>query len=126
IMYGAREQAETRIEEGGIDTVGIHVGDSHMRIEAAWFAVLVGHCIGLDHALAGTDCTDPADAPLAVADCVLLDNEALFAVFALHYSRRPVAKSRVDVVVPEIERLENVAVGIDDVISASHSSLLLN
>ena len=79
-----------------------------MRIEAAWFAVLVGHRIGLDHALAGADCADPADAALAVADRLLLDNEALLAVFSFHYSRRPVAKSRVDVIIPEIERLENV------------------
>ena len=74
-----------------------------MRIEATWFAVLVGHCIGLDHALAGADCADPADAALAVANRLLLDNEALFAVFAFHYSRRPVAKSRVDIIIPEIE-----------------------
>jgi hypothetical protein len=93
-----------------------------VRIEAAWFAVLVGHCIGLDHALAGADCANPADAALAVANRLLLDNEALFAVFAFHYSRRPVAKSRVDVILPEIEWLENVAVGIDDVINASHGS----
>ncbi len=97
-----------------------------MRIEAAWFAVLVGHRIGLDHALAGADRTDPPDAALAVADHLFLDNEALLAVFAFHYPRRPVAKTRVDVIIPKIERLENVAVGIDDVISASHGSLLLN
>ena len=93
-----------------------------MWVKAAWFAVLVGHGIGLDHALAGADCADPADAALTVADRLLLDNEALLAVLAFHYSRRAAAKSGVDVIIPKIERLENVAVGIDDVISACHSS----
>jgi hypothetical protein len=48
-------------------------------IEAAWLAVLVGHGIGLDHALAGADRANPADAALAVANHLLLDDEALFA-----------------------------------------------
>src|SRR6185436_10451616 len=87
---------------GGIDTVGIHVWDSLVWIEAARFAVLVGHGIGLDHDLAGADRADPADAALAVANHLLLDDEALLAVFAFHYSRRPVAESRVDVILPEI------------------------
>ena len=106
----------------GADAVSIHVGDSLVRIEAAWLAVLVGHRIGLDHTLASADCANPADAALAIADYVLLDYEALLAVFAFHYPRRTIAKSGIDIVIPKIERLENVAVGIDDIISSSHCS----
>jgi hypothetical protein len=49
---------------------------------------------------------------------VLLDDEAFFAVIALNDVRRAIAKLGVDVAIPQIERLEDVAVGIDNVISA--------
>ena len=61
---------------------------------------------------------------LTVADRVLLDDEALFAVLHLLDTRRPIAKLRVDVVVPQVERLEDMTVGIDDVVGATHQRVL--
>ena len=77
--------------------------------------------MSLDDALPRADRADPADAALAVADRVLLDDEPLLAVLALDDPRRPVAELRIDVFVPEIQRLEDVPVGIDDVVDATHN-----
>ena len=54
-----------------------------MRIEPAGLAVLVGHCVAFDDALPRADGADPADAALAVADRMLLDNEPLLAILAI-------------------------------------------
>ena len=120
VMDRAGEQAEARIEEGGVDAVGIHIRDALVRIEPARLAVLILHRV-VDDTLPGADRADPADAALAVADRVLLDDEPLFAVLLLDDPRRPVAERRVDVFVPEVQRLEDVTVGVDDVVSATHN-----
>src|ERR1700674_676622 len=120
-MNSAGEEAEARIQEDSVDTVGIHIGDALVRIEPAGLAVLVRHRVGLDDALPRADPADPADADPAVADRVLLDDEPLLAVLPLDDPRRPVAKRRVDVFVPKIERLEDVTLGIDDVVSTTHN-----
>ena len=62
IVDRAGEQPDARVKEGGIDTVGIHVRDARVRVEAAGLAVLVGHRVGLDDALARADRADTADA----------------------------------------------------------------
>ena len=123
-MNPAGKQAEARIEKRRVDAVGIHVGDALVRIEPAGLPVFVGHRVALDDALPGPDRADPADAALAVANRVLLDDEALLAVVTLDDARRPVAKLRVDVFGPKIERLEDMTVGIDDIISAGHLGFL--
>ena len=61
-----------------------------------------------------------AETGLGAAEDLLLDDQALLAVGVLDQPRRPVAESRVDVMVPQIERLEHMAIGIDDVIGATH------
>ena len=121
VVDRTREQPEARIQKRRVDAVGIHVGDAGMRVEPAGLAVLIRHRVGLDHALSRPDCADPADAEPAVADRVLLDDEAFLAVLALDDARRPVAEFRVDVLVPQIERLEDVAVGVDDVVLVAHN-----
>ena len=72
-----------------------------MGIEPARLAVLVLHRV-VDDTLPRSDRTDPADAALAVADHVLLDDEPLLAVLGFLDPRRAVAKFRIDVFVPEI------------------------
>ena len=79
---------------------------------------LPGHRVGLDDALPGADRADAAD-----ADLVLLDDQLVLAVLAFDDLRSPVAEFRVDVFFPEVERLQDVAVGIDDVIGAAPSSV---
>ena len=51
------------------------------------------------------------------ADDLALDEQALLAVISVNEARPPVAERRIDVVVPQIERFEDVAVGVDDVVS---------
>ena len=123
VLDRAGEQAEARIKEGGVDAVGIHVGDALVRIEPARLAVLILHRV-VDDALPRPDRADPADAALAVADRVLLDDEPLLAVLAFDDPRRAVAELRIDVFVPQIQRLEDVPVGVDDIVSATHTQLL--
>src|SRR4029079_17831154 len=99
-----------------VDTVGIHVGDAVMRVEAAGLAFLVFHGVGGDDDLPRGDRAAPPDTALAVTDRVLLDDQPLLAALVvLDDARRAVTEFGIDVLVPEIERLENVAVGIDAV-----------
>ena len=120
VLDRARKQADARIKECRIDAVGIHVGDALVRIEPAGLAVLVRHSVGLDDTLPRADPADPADADPAVADRVLLDDEPILAVFALDEVRRPVSEFRIHVFVPQIQRFEDMAVRIDDIVSATH------
>src|SRR5213078_5311661 len=57
---------------------------------------------------------------------VLVNDEPLLAAVALGDARRAVAKRRVDVIAPQIERLEDVTIGIDDIVGATHTRFLLN
>src|ERR1700674_2297893 len=123
-MNSAGEEAEARIQEDSVDTVGIHIGDALVRIEPAGLAVLVRHRVGLDDALPGADPADPADADPAVADRMLLDDEPVLAAITFDDARRPIAELRVDVFGPKVERLEDMTVDIDDVMGAGHQRLL--
>ena len=90
-----------------------------MRVEPAGLAVLVGHRVALDDALPRADrAGDPE--PLRAAENLVLDLQPLLAVIVGDEARRPVAELRVDVVVPQVERLEDMTVGVDDVVGARH------
>ena len=55
---------------------------------------------------------------------MLLDDQPLLARFVVLYDARgAVPERRIHVAVPQIERFENVTVGIDNVVSAGHWSL---
>ena len=124
IVHRAGEQPHARIEKGRVDAVEIHVGDALVRIEPAGAALLVFHFGRFDLALARPDPADPAHALLA-AEQLPLDVELFLAGLGIdHQPRRPVAEFRVHVVVPEVERLQDVPIGIDDVVGADHRELL--
>src|SRR5258708_5356913 len=106
-MDRAGKEAEARIKEGRGNAVRIHVGDPGVRVEPARLPFLVFHRVAGDDALARADRADPSDAALTIADRVLLDDEALLAALHLLDARRPIAKLRVDVVVPQVERLKD-------------------
>ena len=91
-----------------------------MRVEPALAAFLVLHRVAGDDALAGADPTGAAEPGLGAAQHLLLDDEPLLAVLILDQPRRPVAEFRVHVLVPQIERLKHMTIGIDDVIGATH------
>ena len=119
-MDRTREEAEARIKEGGIDPVGIHVRDACVRIKTTGLAVLVCHSIGLDDALTSPDRAGAADIDPGVG-LMLLDDQPLLARLAvLHDARGAIAEGRIHVAAPEIERLENVTVRVNNVVSACH------
>ena len=119
IVDRAGEEPHARIEEGGVDAVEVHVGDALMRVEPAGPAFLVFHRLGGHDTLARADPADPAHALLA-PEHLLLDQQHLLAVAVDHQLRRTVAVGRIEIVLPQGERLQNVAVGVDDVVGASH------
>src|SRR5207244_11426489 len=82
VVDGAGEQPQARIEKGGVDAVGIHVGDALVRIEPARLPVLVLHRV-VDDTLPRPDSTNSPDAALAIAYRVLLAAELLLALLLL-------------------------------------------
>jgi hypothetical protein len=119
ILDPAERQPDARIKERRVDAVGIHVGDACVRIEAALLALLVGHRVVADDAVAGANGTQRAKAP-APAKRPAVDAQTLLAVLVDKQARRPVTKARIDILLPQIQGLQDVAVGIDDVVDATH------
>src|SRR5205085_12475056 len=120
IVHGAGEKTHARIEKGGIDPVQIHVGDALVRIEAAGAALIVFHLRRLDRALPRADAAYAAH-PLLTAEQLTLDIELFLAGLRIDdEARRAVAILGIHVIVPEIERLQDVTIGVDDVIDAAH------
>src|SRR5436305_7474373 len=91
-----------------------------MWVEPPGLAVPVLHRVGRDDALPGADRPCPAEPGLSAAEDLLLDDEALLAVGVLDQPRRPVAEVWVHVMVPQIERLQHMPVGIDNVVGTGH------
>jgi hypothetical protein len=74
-----------------------------------------------------TPCRAPTADPahtLPAAEDLFLDQQPLLAVLIDDELGRPIAERRVDVVVPQCERLQYMAVRIDDVVNATHDLLL--
>ena len=90
-----------------------------MRVEPALLSFGIFEAVELDRALPDADRAEAADPP-RIAQQLALDAEALLAVLVDDKARPALAEFGIDVFVPEIERLEDMAVGIDDVVSASH------
>jgi hypothetical protein len=105
LLDGTGEQAETGIEEGGIDAVGIHVDDAGVRVEPAPAPLGILEGAGLDDPLPDADGTQAADAP-RIAQQLAFDAEALLAVVVDDKPRPALAELG-------IERLEDVAVRVD-------------
>src|SRR5438094_453607 len=100
-------------------TVGIHVDNAGVRVEPALLPFGIFEGVGLDVALPHADRAEAADPP-RIAQHFAFDLKALLAVFVDSKARPTLAELGVDVFVPEIERLQNVAVGIDNVIGPGH------
>src|SRR5207302_6212117 len=91
-----------------------------VRVETARLAVLVFQCVGGNDPLPRADSANPADADPAVADHMLLDNEAFLAVISLYDARCAIAKLGVDVVIPQIKWFDDVTVTVNIIIGAGH------
>src|SRR3954452_22910834 len=93
-----------------------------MRVEPTGPALLVFHLRGLDLALPRANAADAAHALLAAQE-LALDIELFLAGLRVDDEpRRAVAEFRVHVFVPEIERLQDVTIGIDHVVGAAHQA----
>ncbi len=92
-----------------------------MRIEAALAPLLVLHGIVHHGAITRANTADGTQTLLA-AEQLLADLQALLAVLVANELRRLIAEFWVHVVFPERQRLQNVSVGIDDVVRAVHDS----
>ena len=121
-MHGASKEPHAWIEKGGVDAVEIHVGDAFVRVEPAGPALLIFKLGRLDSALPRADAANAAEAALRIAGGTLLDDQPAFAALVLDEARRPIAVLGLGVFVPEVERLQNVAVGVDNVVNATHDS----
>ena len=119
ILYCSGEQPDAWIQEGGVDAVHVHVRNARMRIEAALAALFVFHRVVHNGAVACSDSTQCAHA-LFAAQQLLADLQSLLAVGVADDLRGLVAEGWVHVVVPQCERFEDVAVGVDHVIGAGH------
>src|SRR6185436_13830471 len=104
-------------EEGGIDAVGIHVDDARVRVEPAATPLGVLQGIGLDDPLADADGSQAADAPW-IAQQLAFDAQAFLAVVVDDEPRPALAELGIDVPLPQVERLENVAVRVDHAVRA--------
>jgi len=119
VFHRAGEKAEARIQESGIDAVGIHVDDACVRVEPALLAFGIFEAVELDGALPDADSAEAANSP-RIAQQLAFDAEALLAVVVDDKPRPALAELGLDIFVPETERLENVAIGIDDVVGPRH------
>src|SRR6185436_17357729 len=119
IFDGTGEETEARIEEGGVDTVGIHVDDARVRIEPALAPFGVFQGAGLDDALPHANGTQAADSP-RIAQQLALDAQAFLAVLVDDVPRPALAECGIDVRVPQVDRFEDVTVGVDRVVCARH------
>src|SRR5439155_25651404 len=106
ILDGACEQAETRIEEGGVDAVGIHVDDARVRVEPAPASFGIFQGVGLDDSLPDADGTEAAD-PTRIAQQLALDAQAFLAVLVDDEPGPALAEFGIYVRVPQVERLED-------------------
>src|ERR1700724_17116 len=89
-------------------------------VEASLAAFIVCHRVVAHDAVAGTDRAERAKTP-APTKFLAVDPQTLLAVFVDKQARRPIPKRWIDVVHPQIEWFEDVAVGIDDVVRAIHN-----
>ena len=115
-----QRQPDTWIEERRVDAVGVHIGDAGVRVEASLAAFIVCHRIVAHDTVTGADRAECAKSP-AAAKFFAIDAQTLFAVFVNKQARRPITERPIDVVLPQIERLEDVAVGIDDIVRTTHN-----
>src|SRR3989441_1459474 len=123
ILDGAREQAETRIEEGGVDAIGIHVHDARVRVEPALAPFGVFQGVGLEESLPDADGTQAADPP-RIAQQLAFDAQAFLAVVVDDEPRPALAEFGIHVFVPQVNRLEDVTVRVDYVVRARHRQSL--
>jgi len=90
-----------------------------VRVEPAPAPLGILQGAGLDDPLPDADGTQAADAP-RIAQQLAFDAEALLPVFVDDKPRPALAEFGIDIPVPQVERLEDVAVRVDHVVRTRH------
>ena len=90
-----------------------------VRVEPALAPFGVFQGVGLDDPLPDADGTQAADPP-RIAQQLAFDAQAFLAVVVDDKPRPALAEFGIDVLVPQVERLEDVTVGVDYVVRARH------
>jgi hypothetical protein len=94
-----------------------------VRVEAALAPLGIFQGAGLDDSLPGADRPQAADPP-RIAQQLALDAEAFLAVVVDDEPRPALAEFGIDLLVPQVERLEDVTVRVDYVVRARHRQSL--
>ena len=123
VLDRAGEQTEAWVEERGVDPVEVHVHDAGVGIEAALAPVGVFQAVEPDLALPDADRPQAADAA-RITQQLAFDGEPFLAVVVDDEPRPAFPERGLDIVVPQRERLENVAVGVDGFIGPCHCLFL--
>src|SRR5581483_11750394 len=128
VLYRPRKEAQAGIEKGRINAVQIHVRNPRMGIKPtlAPFGILHANWDVLGMVPLAINAFAHANRPNQSqsrrrAKQLAFHQKSLFA-FVIHDEiRRPVAVLRVNVLPPKMPRFQHMAVGINNVIRASHS-----
>src|SRR5229473_3895475 len=124
VIHPAEKQAKTRIEEGRVDSLGVHIRDARMRVEAAFAPLGVWHPV-LDRAVARADCAEPTETDLLFTTtpmnhvAVALETKN-FAFGRTHELGTSLAKPRLDISLPKVGGFEDVTVCVDTIIRPGH------
>ena len=90
-----------------------------MRVEAALLSFGIFEAVELDRTLPDANRAEAAD-PTGIAEQFAVDAEAFLAIVIDDEARPAFVEPGIHVLVPEIDRLEDVTVGIDGLIGAGH------
>src|SRR5216683_3101198 len=124
VIHPAEKQAKTRIQERRVDSLGVHIRDARMRVEAALAPLRVWHPV-LDRAVARADCAQPAETDrlftaTPVNHVAVAFETKNFAFGRTHKLGAPRAELRLDVSLPKVGGFEDVTVCVNTIISPGH------
>src|SRR6266851_3294169 len=124
VIHPAEKQAKTRIQERRVDSLGVHIRDARMRVEAALAPLRVWHSV-LDRAVARADRAEPAETDRLFTTAPV--NHVAVALETKHFSLGRThklgtsrAKLRLDVSLPKVGGFEDVTVCVNTIISPGH------
>src|SRR5713101_5244720 len=128
VIHPAEKQAKTRIEERRVDSLGVHIRDARMGVEAAFAPLGVWHPV-LDRAVARADRPKATETNLIFAAAPL--NHVAFAIDTktfgfgrTHELGTSLAELRLDVSLPKVGGFEDVTVCVNTIISPGHCAPL--
>ena len=112
------------IEKYGVDAVKVEIRNPRVRVEAALAAFVVFHLDGRPlMVFPGADAAAQPQSLISAGEHPPFEDHVLVAALVDMASGRAITKRRIDVILPQVQRLQHMAVRIDNVIGAAHSNL---